>query len=148
MYALSETHLKPDTPDSVVSISNYKIYRRDRNWFGLDFRSNGGIAIYVRSNLDVIDVYRSKLYELICLTLRLPSGHRMLVCGVYHPPKYNYKELDLMSYIIELADNALAPIRTRSLSVVAMLTKRISTNCSNYRVGMRLLIFQQQGNRA
>ena len=31
----------------------------------------------------------------------------MLVCGVYHPPKYNYKELDLMSYIIELADNAL-----------------------------------------
>jgi len=31
----------------------------------------------------------------------------MLVCGVYHPPKYNYKELDFMSYIIELADNAL-----------------------------------------
>ena len=31
----------------------------------------------------------------------------MLVCGVYHPPKYNYKELDLISYIIELADNAL-----------------------------------------
>ena len=104
---VSETHLKPDTPDSVVSISNYKIYRRDRNWFSLDIRSKGGIAIYVRSNLDVIDVYRSKLYELICLTLRLPSGHRMLVCGVYHPPKYKYKELDSMSYIIELADNAL-----------------------------------------
>ena len=48
---VSETHLKPDTPESVVSFSNYKIYRRDRNWFGLDIRSKGGIAIYVRSNL-------------------------------------------------------------------------------------------------
>ena len=36
-------------------------------------RAKGGIAIYVRKNLDIVDVYRSSLYELIYLVVRLPS---------------------------------------------------------------------------
>lgn len=70
---VSETHLKPDIPDSVVNIPSYNIYRRDRNWLGNDMRNKGGIAIYTRNNLKVTNVYRAKLYELLCLKLRLPS---------------------------------------------------------------------------
>ena len=48
-------------PDAIVNIPGYSIFRRDRNWSELDKRSKGGIAIYARSNLNIIDVYRSKL---------------------------------------------------------------------------------------
>ena len=42
----------PVRPDLTQSISTYyKIYRRDRNWSGRDFRNKGGIAIYTRNNL-------------------------------------------------------------------------------------------------
>ena len=67
---VSETRVKNDVPDNtVVNIPGYKIYRRVRNWSGRDLRNKGGIAIYTRNNLSVIDVYRSNLYEFICLTV-------------------------------------------------------------------------------
>ena len=54
--AISETHLKKDVPDSVVGVFNYSIYRRDRNWFGNDNREKGGVAIYIRSNINIKQV--------------------------------------------------------------------------------------------
>ena len=104
---VSETHLKPAQPDAIVNIENYSIFRRDRNWNGRDMRNKGGIAIYIRNNLAVEDVYRSSLYELICITLRLPKGHRFVICGVYHPPKFNYAEIDLMNHLVNTVDNIL-----------------------------------------
>ena len=53
---VSKTHLKTTIPNSTVDINNYSIYRRDRNWSGLDMRAKGGVAIYVRKNLDIVDV--------------------------------------------------------------------------------------------
>ena len=45
VFNVSETHLKPEMPDAIVNIPGYSIFRRDRNWSGLDKRSKGGIAI-------------------------------------------------------------------------------------------------------
>ena len=104
---VSETHLKTNIPNRAVDIHNYDIYRRDRNWSGMDKRAKGGIAIYVRKNLDIVDVYRSSLYELIYLVVRLPSGHMLVVCGFYHPPRPTYQVKDLMIYLVDLMDNIL-----------------------------------------
>ena len=79
---VSETHLKSEMPDAIMNIPGYSIFRRDTNWSGLDKRSKGGIAIYTRSNLSIIDVYRSKLYELLYLIFKLPLGHSLLTCGI------------------------------------------------------------------
>lgn len=57
---VSETHLKPEMPDAFVNTPGYSIFRRDGNWSGLDSRCKGGMAIFARSNLDVIDCYRSE----------------------------------------------------------------------------------------
>ena len=103
---VSETHLKPEMPDAIVNVPGYNIFRRDRDWSGLDSRCKGGIAIFARSNLDVIG-YRSELYELLCLTFKLPSGHLLLVCGVYHPPQPTYRPSDFLQYLVHLVDNAL-----------------------------------------
>ena len=104
---VSETHLSTGVPDSVANIPGYTLFRRDRGWGDLDKRKKGGVAIYVRNNLKVLDIYRSSLYELICTTLLLPSGHRMLISGLYNPPKHNYRDSELMSYIISIVDNVL-----------------------------------------
>ena len=104
---VSETHLSTYLPNSIVNIPEYNLFRRDRGWLGRDKSKNGGIAIYVRKNLKVLNIYRSGLYELICMTLLLPSGHRFLICGFYNPPKHQYREHDLIDYIISSMDNEL-----------------------------------------
>lgn len=95
VWVVSETHLSIDVPDAVVNIPECVIYRQDRGWAKLDKRKKGGIAVCVRNNMKVLDIYHSKLYELICLTLLLPSGHCMLICGLYNPPKHSYCDQDL-----------------------------------------------------
>ena len=97
---VSETHLKPDVPDAFVNIPNYTIHRKDRNYGGANKKNKGGVAICTRKNLTVMDVYKSKLYQLICVTLLLPSGHR-------HPPKFNYSDTELMTYPVNIFDDTL-----------------------------------------
>lgn len=43
----------------------------------------------------------------MCLTLRLPSGHLLLVCGIYHPPKPAYRPVEFLQYVVNFMDNAL-----------------------------------------
>ena len=43
--------------------------------------------------------------ELIAITSALPTGHQMLICGIYQPPQHSYQEKDLMSYLIDLSDS-------------------------------------------
>ena len=45
VMGLNETRLEQNIPNSTVNISDYKIYRKDRNAAG------GGVAIYVRETL-------------------------------------------------------------------------------------------------
>jgi hypothetical protein len=81
---ISETHLKREIPDSIVTISNYTIYRRDRNWFGNDKRQKGGIAVYIRNDsINILKVYRAEFFECISIIAELPSKHKVLIVGVY-----------------------------------------------------------------
>ena len=107
IYVVSETHLKREIPDSVVAISNYTIYRRDRSWFGNDKRSKGGVAIYARSNIKVTGIIRSQKFECLCLHIDLPSGHKMLICGVYHPPITTYTDAEFIDYFTNITDDFL-----------------------------------------
>ena len=115
-----ETHLKPEMPDAIVNIPGYSIFRRDRNWSGLDKRGKGGIFIYAKSNLNIIDVYRSKLYELLYVIFKLSSGHSFIwtfVGGIYHPPKPTYQPADFLQYLTHLMDSAL--VQHPGLTMVA-----------------------------
>ena len=72
-------------------------------------RNKGGVAIYIRKTLTVLDVYRSTDYEsyVICVTLLLPTGNRFLVCGVYNPPKHIHNEGDLMNHLLSFVDQTM-----------------------------------------
>ena len=172
-------------PDAVVNIPNYSIYRRARNWFGLDLRAKGGVACvqmspspllrknsgigvsspdfswrasvwtqakggvaaYVGRNLKVGNIYRSKLYELICATLELPGRKRMLVCGLYNPPKHIYLDADLMDYVIILPRTSWKSIRVLSLCLQVTWTAWILVALENWLVGMPWLISPLVGMR-
>lgn len=54
--------------------------------------------------MKVLSVERNEVFEFISVKLLLPSGHHMLVVGVYHPPSFKYSECDLIDCIIELTD--------------------------------------------
>ena len=69
---VSETHLKPAQPDAVVNIADYAVFRSDRNWSGKDMRNKGGVAIYIRKTLTLLDVQHGLLLGLITL-----SDHQM-----------------------------------------------------------------------
>ena len=47
------------------------------------------------------------MYELYSLQIELPSGHLMLICGIYHPPKPGYSEDGLIEYIIDIVNDFL-----------------------------------------
>ena len=98
-FVLFQKHIWKQTCPMLlwIIIPNYLIVRRDRKWTGNDKRSKGGVVICVRNNLCVVDVYRSDQYKMICVTILLPSGHRMLISGLYNPPKHNYQECNLTS---------------------------------------------------
>lgn len=64
----------------------------------------------MRKNVKVKSVSRSELCESISLEIQLPSGHHMLMCGIYHiyhPPRSNYQEDDLIEYVTDIVDQFL-----------------------------------------
>ena len=142
---VSETHLKKAAPDSLVAISNYTIYRRDRNWFG-DKREKGGIAIYTRNNVKVKRVMRSERYESISLVIELPSGHQMLLCGIYNPPKPIYNQDDLIDHTTNIVDDFLE-LHPNGLVVCGGDLNRLDLNKLSTLSGLKVLVdFPTRGN--
>ena len=77
----------------------YTIYRRDRDWAGTDKRKKGGVAVYVRENLKVLNVNREFSFEMLSVELLLPSGHHMLIIGLYDPLSFQDDEGDVIDPI-------------------------------------------------
>ena len=44
---------------------------------------------------------------MICVTILLPLGHRVVISGLNNLPKNNYQECNLMSHLINFLDNTL-----------------------------------------
>ena len=65
------------------------------------------MAIYTRNNIKVTNITRSERFECISLNIELPSGHKMLMCGVYHPPKTTYMEVEVIDYLTNITDDFL-----------------------------------------
>ena len=82
---LLETFLKSKTPDSLLEIAGYTLYRKDR----CGVKKGGGIFVYIINNLKVERLYDLEENELeaICLQICLFKSKRpLLIGGIYHPP--------------------------------------------------------------
>ena len=102
---ITETWLKESIDDSVISISRYCVFRRDRKT-----DCHGGICIYVNTeqlnNFTVLeDLNCCEQHELLWLRIRpnrLPRGVPSIVVGIlYYPPGDDKLICDHLFQIIE-----------------------------------------------
>ena len=61
----------------------------------------------MRENLKVLNVNREFSFEMLSVELLLPSGHHMLIIGLYDPTSFQYDEGDLIDPIIARSDTFL-----------------------------------------
>ena len=93
---ITETHLKKKHTDSIVSISEYTLYRRDRPG-----RRGGGVAVYVSAELQ-----SSRWTPTITADGDLEIdwvriGDRAFVAALYHPPRPTYRPEVLLDFVEE-----------------------------------------------
>ena len=90
--------MSPDLPDSIVNI-------RFSGETGTDKRSKGGIAIYIGNIQRVLDacLQVGSIRNMIYVTVLLRSGFFSINyglpyanTGLYHPPKHNSHELNVI----------------------------------------------------
>jgi hypothetical protein len=90
---ITETHFKSKHSDSVVGVSGYTVFRRDRAR-----RRGGGVALYVLSTIQSsVWTYSADEHTYELLWVRV--GSNTFVGALYHPPKPIYRQLDLLNYI-------------------------------------------------
>ena len=108
VFAVSETWLKPNTPDTLVELEGFNIIREDRN----DATKNrgGGAALYIKSNLkySVLKHLSVSLAETCdsSVWVELPSKRSkpIIVGTVYLPP-----DSDKRKFLEELSNTLTAP---------------------------------------
>lgn len=95
IICVSETWLDQSTPDGLISLQGYKIFRSDR-----PLRCGGGVAIYVRNGITCKFCCKSESNDKIeHLFLEiLSSGNKMLVGCVYRPNN----SIEFTSFVLKL----------------------------------------------
>ena len=87
---LSETWLKPSTPNRLLVIPGYHISRADRP----DGRGYGGVAIITKADISSSTIkpstspYPGSLLETHWALLKLERNRQVIVCSLYRPPRY------------------------------------------------------------
>ena len=89
IIGVSETHLDATITDSIVSIPNYSILRKDRN------RQAGGVCLYIKDHITFTRKYdlESNNSESIWVELSL-GNHKILIACFYRPPGQNVTTID------------------------------------------------------
>lgn len=87
---LTETHLNSDIIDNEVKIDGYNIYRKDRVG-----RSHGGVAIYIKENVN--SKVRTEFSNGVCEYLNVDldiGGTNIEISALYRPPDTKFEEFN------------------------------------------------------
>ena len=82
ILTINESRLDSSINSQMVEIPGYEVIRKDRN------RNGGGVAIYVKSNVNFIrrdDLIPTNL-EAVCIEILKPKSKPFLVATWYRPP--------------------------------------------------------------
>ena len=85
VFAITETHLNESIDNSELFIDGYCLWRLDRR-----DKKGGGVAVYVKRNIDCEIVFKYKREDIEALWLEVKArSQRLLVGCVYRPPGYD-----------------------------------------------------------
>ena len=124
VLSINETRLDETISTDTVSIPGYDMVAKNRN------RQGGGVAIYHRSILNVID--RDDLVpedvEAVCLEIIKPKSKPVLIASTYRPPNSQIEFLDKIEVLFQNLDN-----EHKELIIVGDLNcDFLSNNLSNH----------------
>ena len=111
IVCFTETNLKKSTPDNILQVPGYRLYRKDRV-IGRK-KSGGGVAIYAREEVqtEVVNTKQSpgeSHLESLWMKIKLDKRRITILGGLYRPPStnprqihadYNHLEEELQSVI-------------------------------------------------
>jgi hypothetical protein len=120
IIALTETHLKPTTPDSAIHIENYNTFRKDRL-----HKPGGGVALYVSENFHC--THRPDLEPLtseIMWCEVIFKNHKLLFCVVYRPPNQTADEIELFINDLQTSIDLAVDCNPYAISVLGDLNDR------------------------
>lgn len=134
---LAETRLDQYIPDRAVCITDYTLYRNDRN------RDGGGVAVYVKQSASFTHKLRNDLMpkelEIIVLEIKFNCTKPFLAVVWYRPPD---SKMELFEYIeiimqnAELEDKEIIMMGDINCDVTALnaccYTKRLNDIKTNY----------------
>lgn len=99
---LSETSLTPDFSDEELGLSNYNIYRRDRDANQTGKSRNGGVLIAVRKD---IKSWRLEITETTSEEVWVGlSEIQKILCCFYTPPRSTAESYETHCKLIELVE--------------------------------------------
>lgn len=83
LILVTETWLKANLADSVITNENYNVFRCDRTSKG------GGVALFINKSIPSlpVPVSKFKLFEIVALDLVITLNEKLRVVLVYFPPK-------------------------------------------------------------
>ena len=100
IFGVSETRLKPHTPDSAINIPNFSIIRRDPV-----SRGETGIAVYIHNSLQNVVNRRQDLetqeIECVWLELKTSKSPTLFICFLYRNPAATFEWYDNFLHMCE-----------------------------------------------
>ena len=138
---ISETHLKKKMhTDSAVQITEYNMFRRDRQG-----RKGGGVAIYVHSSHTASEWQATpKLetqFEMLWLQVNISVHNTYFIGALYHPPTPIYQTTDLL-HKIEITVIQIQLDFPRAQIILAGDFNTLSNNEIIIRTGLNSIVTQ------
>ena len=144
IVGISESHLDQSIDDSMISIPNYKILRKDRN------RRGGGVCLYIKEHIPYVRKYDLECIGTESIWIEFKVNTKKFLFGCYYrPPGQNANDIDLflhnLNYSFDLAYNQ----GYTSITVVGDFNDRCTTwlqDHNNSELGNKLRDFLSENN--
>ena len=140
ILSINETRLDESILNEEVNIPGYDLFRNGRS------RSGGGVDIYTRSILNVIErtQFVPKSVEAVCIEITKPKAKPILLTTVYRPPNSKVDFMDLFeNYLNQLHGQEKELIITGDLNCYLVSTQILSSHSRRLLDILQLFQFKQ-----
>ena len=145
IYCFTETNLKTGTPNRLVSLPGYRLYRQDRT-LGRK-KAGGGVAVYLRDTLQATRIATpapsgQSYAESLWLSVKLNKKRATTIGCIYRPPSTNATQVDAdYDHIEEQLQAVLAAHPSQKIVVTGDLNSDARTSPAAHR---RLLELEER----
>ena len=133
VICFTESNLKSSTPNQLVSILGYNMFRRDRV-IGRK-KSGGGVIVYVNESIQAETVKLGHIHdfesnvESLWLKIKIDNKKAALLCCLYRPPSTNHRQIHAdFNYIEDQIQSVITLYPSQRIIIAGDLNADSETN--------------------